>query len=57
MHRWGLFSAKSEKHSVRFWFDGTKLTNQINVIDFAGLFSGTAIGPSRGVEGRLRFGF
>jgi hypothetical protein len=35
--------------------DGTNLTNEINVIDFAGLFS--AIGPSRSVEARLRFAF
>ncbi|HEY7391198.1 MAG TPA: TonB-dependent receptor [Bryobacteraceae bacterium] len=53
----GIDLSKNEKHSVRFQIDGTNLTNQINVIDFAGLFSGTAIGPPRSVEARLRFAF
>ena len=49
--------SKSEKHPVRLQIDGTNLTNEINVIDFAGLFSGTAIGISRSVDARLQFGF
>lgn len=30
-----------------------KLTDCVNVINFAGLFSGTAVGPPRRVSGRL----
>ncbi|HUE23434.1 MAG TPA: TonB-dependent receptor [Bryobacteraceae bacterium] len=53
----GVVMSKSEKHPVRLQIDGTNLTNEINVIDFAGLFSGTAIGISRSVDARLQFGF
>lgn len=53
----GITLRKNEKYPVRFQIDGTNLTNEINVIDFAGLFSGTAIGPPRSVNARLQFGF
>jgi hypothetical protein len=33
------------------------LTDRVNVINFASLFSGTAIGPPRSVSGRLRATF
>jgi hypothetical protein len=33
------------------------LTNSLNVIDFAGLFSGTAIGIMRSVDARLSVNF
>ena len=38
---------------MRIQVDGQNLTNTLNVIDFGGLFSGNAIGPSRSVA--LRF--
>ncbi len=38
---------KSEKLSMRLQADGENLTNVLDVIDFGGLFSGNAIGPSR----------
>jgi len=53
----GIVLSKSEKYPMRFQIDGTNLTDKINVIDFAGLFSGTAIGPPRSVNARLQFGF
>jgi hypothetical protein len=53
----GIVLRNSDKHSIRFQLDGFDLTNKINVIDFAGLFSGTAIGLSRSVDARLQFGF
>ncbi|MGC9951109.1 MAG: TonB-dependent receptor [Bryobacteraceae bacterium] len=53
----GVVLRKSEKRPVRLQVDGTNLTNEINVIDFAGLFSGTAIGISRSVDARLQFQF
>jgi hypothetical protein len=48
---------KAEKHGIRLQIDGTKLTNEINVINFAGLFSDTATGISRSVDARLQFEF
>lgn len=48
---------KSERLNVRFQIDGQNLTNVVNVIDFAGLFSGNAIGPSRSVMMRLTTNF
>jgi hypothetical protein len=53
----GVVLRKKEKHAVRLQIDGSNLTNEINVIDFAGLFSGTAIGISRSVDARLQFEF
>jgi hypothetical protein len=44
---------KSELLNMRFQIDGQNLTNILNVIDFGGLFSGNAIGPSRSVAMRL----
>jgi hypothetical protein len=35
--------------------DGQNLTDVLDVIDFGGLFSGNAIGPSRGVMAPDRF--
>ena len=48
---------KSERLNMRFQVDGTNLTNVVNVIDFGGLFSGNAIGPSRSVALRLTANF
>jgi hypothetical protein len=53
----GVILKKSEKYQVRFQIDGNNLTNSLNVIDFAGLFSGTAIGIMRSVDARLQFNF
>lgn len=48
---------KSDRLSTRFQIDGTNLTNVVDVIDFGGLFSGNAIGPSRSVAVRLTTSF
>ena len=48
---------KSERLNMRFQVDGTNLTNVVDVIDFGGLFSGTAIGPSRSASLRLTTNF
>jgi hypothetical protein len=45
---------RREKHSLRAQADILNLTNRLNVIDFAGLFSGTAIAPPRSFGIRLR---
>jgi hypothetical protein len=44
---------RSERMSMQIQADGQNLTNVLNVIDFGGLFSGNAIGPSRSFALRL----
>ena len=48
---------KSERLNMRFQIDAQNLTNVVDVIDFGGLFSGNAIGPSRSVMMRLTTNF
>ncbi len=43
----------SDRMKMRLQVDGQNLTNVVNVIDFGGLFSGNAIGPSRSYALRL----
>jgi hypothetical protein len=47
----------SDRMMVRFQIDGQNLNNILNVIDFGGLFSGNAIGPSRSYAMRLTTNF
>ena len=44
---------KKDKRSVRFQADVQNLNNRLNVIDFAGLFSGNSIAPPRSYDLRL----
>ena len=48
---------KSDHMRMRFQVDGQNLSNVLDVIDFGGLFSGNAIGPSRSVSLRLTSNF
>jgi hypothetical protein len=48
---------KSDRVKVQLEVDGENLTNVLDVIDFGGLFSGNAIGPSRSVALRLTTSF
>ena len=48
---------KSDRLKVNFQIDGQNLTNVVDVMDFGGLFSGNAIGPSRSVMMRLSTSF
>ena len=48
---------KSDRLNMRLQVDGQNLTNVLNVIDFGGLFSGNAIGPSRSFALRLQTNF
>jgi len=48
---------KSDRLNVRFQVDGQNLTDVVDVIDFGGLFSGNAIGPSRSFALRLSTSF
>jgi hypothetical protein len=48
---------KHEKRSVTFQLDVTNVTDRLNVINFTGLFSGTAVAPPRGASARVRWEF
>jgi hypothetical protein len=48
---------KSDRVKVRLEADGQNLNNILNVIDFGGLFSGNAIGPSRSFSLRIATDF
>jgi hypothetical protein len=48
---------KSERVRMKLQVDGQNLTNILDVIDFGGLFSGNAIGPSRSYMLRLTTNF
>ncbi len=48
---------RSERVHMHLQVDGQNLTNILDVIDFGGLFSGNAIGPSRSVALRLKTEF
>jgi outer membrane receptor protein involved in Fe transport len=48
---------KTERKSLRLQANVVNLTDRLNVINFAGLFSGTALAPPRSVGIRLQFDF
>jgi outer membrane cobalamin receptor len=52
----GVDVLKREKNGLRFQADVMNLTNRLNVIDFAGLFSGTALAAPRSYALRLTWG-
>ncbi len=49
----GVDLRKTDRHAVRVQADALNLTNRLNVINFAGLFSGTAIAAPRSLS--IRF--
>ncbi len=53
----GADLVKNEKWNVQLQADGENLTNRLNVMDFAGLFSGNAISPPRSFSVRLKVRF
>ena len=48
---------RRERYSMRLQADAQNLSNELQVIDFGGLFSGNAIGPSRSCSIRLKIDF
>jgi outer membrane cobalamin receptor len=48
---------KSEARTITFQITGQNLTDRLNVLNFVGLFSGTAIAPPRSVNASLRYDF
>jgi Carboxypeptidase regulatory-like domain len=53
----GADLVKREKYSVKLQADVQNLSNKLEVVDFGGLFSGNAIGPSRSFSLRLATDF
>ena len=45
---------KKEKQNIRLQADVQNLTDRLNVLDFAGVFSGTALAAPRSVSLRLQ---
>ncbi len=48
---------KTKRHTLHLQADVLNLTDRLNVINFAGLFSGTALAPPRSVAIRLQAEF
>ena len=46
-----------EEKDISLEIEGRNLTDRVNVLNFAGLFSGTAVAPRASVSARLKFGF
>ncbi len=53
----GIDVVKTDRRTIRFQADVLNLSNRLNVINFAGLFSGTAIGQPRSFSLRLAADF
>ena len=53
----GIVLAQREGKRLSLEADGYNLNNRINLIDFAGLFSGNAVAPPRSWNARLRLNF
>ena len=53
----GFVIAETTTHSFRLQVDVLNITDRLNVMSFAGRFSGTALAPARSVAIRLRFEF
>jgi hypothetical protein len=48
---------ETDRQHVRIQANAVNLTNRLNVINFAGLFSGTALGPPRSFGVRVNVDF
>lgn len=53
----GLEFYRKERRSAALQFEAVNLTNRVNVINFASLFSGTAVAPPRSAAARFKFTF
>ena len=53
----GMEVYHKEHRSASFQIQAANLSNRVNVINFASLFSGTAVAPPRSVSARLRLTF
>jgi hypothetical protein len=53
----GVDMYHKEQRSAAFEIQGENLTDHVNLINFASLFSGTAVAPPRSVSARLKLTF
>ena len=53
----GLEVYRKEQRSAALQIQAANLTDRVNVINFASLFSGTAVAPPRSVSGRVKLTF
>ena len=53
----GVELYRKESRSLNIQVEASNLTNRVNVLNFAGLFSGTAVAAPRSASGRFRFNF
>jgi outer membrane cobalamin receptor len=53
----GLEVYRKEQRSATFQIQAANLTDRVNVINFASLFSGTAVAPPRSISTRLKLTF
>jgi hypothetical protein len=53
----GVVLATTSTRTIRVQADVRNVTNRLNVINFAGLFSGTALAPPRSIAVRIRADF
>jgi TonB-dependent Receptor Plug Domain len=53
----GVELYRREQRSAKFEIQAANMTDRINVLNFASLFSGTAVAAPRGVSARLKFTF
>ena len=53
----GLFLSQTSRRELRLQIDARNITNRVDVINFAGLFSGTAVAAPRTVSAGLRLQF
>jgi hypothetical protein len=53
----GFEAYRKEQRSISFQIEAANLTNRVNVINFASLFSGTGVAPPRSVSAHLKLSF
>lgn len=53
----GFEMYRKEQRSATLQLQAANLTDRVNVINFASLFSGTAVAPPRSVSGRIKLTF
>jgi hypothetical protein len=53
----GFNAYRKEQRSISFQIEAANLTDRVNVINFASLFSGTGVAPPRSVSAQLKLSF
>jgi hypothetical protein len=53
----GIELYQKESRALNLQIEASNFTNRVNVLNFAGLFSGTAVGEPRSASARIRFNF